>query len=236
MGDRADENDENSDADTAYERKEADDDNGFGRYTMEIDDRDEGDFQRNVYIEDELLPGRNTTSRMPYFEKIKVPGKLPGNSYFDMVARLDNKQRLFLTHVMHHIRNNKDETIVQYFNTTVVPPSNNTFPPLHLLVKSGVGTGKSLIINVLCQSPIREFDSDPDREMMRLSVLLCAPTGMAAFNIYDQTLHAVFEFPNSQNTLSALSADVSHSMSVALRDLKIVIIDEISMVSKLSSF
>ncbi|KAG2193629.1 hypothetical protein INT47_007461 [Mucor saturninus] len=64
-------------------------------------------------------------------------------------------------------------------------------------------------------------------------VLLTAPTGKAAFNIQGQTLHNAFQLPVSQNdnaALGALSASVSHFMSVGLKDVRVLIIDEISMV------
>ncbi|KAG1110135.1 hypothetical protein G6F42_015430 [Rhizopus arrhizus] len=206
MGDRAENANGDDDGEAIRESRHADDANDFGRYTVEVDDEDEGDFQRNTDIDEDLTAGAAaSTSRTPYFEKIKVPGKLPDQDYFGMLSRLNSKQRLLLTHIIHHIRNSRDESRYRYFDTAIAPPTNTTFAPLHLLVTGGAGTGKSMLINTLYQSLIREFDSDRDRDMASPSVLLCAPTGI----------------------------HVSHSMSVALRDLRVVIIDEISMVGSL---
>ncbi|KAF1804509.1 hypothetical protein V8B55DRAFT_1328469 [Mucor lusitanicus] len=114
----------------------------FGRYTTEIDDSEEGDYQQNADITEDLNP-RAIQPRATYFEKIKVAGKTPDDEYYELLARPNTKQRLFLTHVMHHVRNNKDDIFVRYFDSSVVPPSNNTFSPMHLLVTGVAGTGKN---------------------------------------------------------------------------------------------
>ncbi|EPB84752.1 hypothetical protein HMPREF1544_08473 [Mucor circinelloides 1006PhL] len=208
IGDRAENANGDDDDEATRESRHADDANDFGRYTVEVDDEDEGDFQRNADIDEDLTAGAAaSTSRTPYFEKIKVPGKLPDQDYYGMLSRLNSKQRLLLTHIIHHIRNNRDESRYRYFDTAIAPPTiTTTFAPLYLLVTGGgAGTGKSMLINTLYQSLILEFDSDRDRDMASPSVLLCAPTGI----------------------------HVSHSMAVALRDLRVVIMDEISMVGYL---
>ncbi|CAO0801611.1 unnamed protein product [Mucor circinelloides] len=156
MGGRAE--DANGDDDEATrESRHADDDaNDFGRYTVEVDDEDEGNFQRNADINKDVTAGAAaSTSRTPYFEKIKVPGKLPDQDYFGMVSRLNSKQRLLLTHAIHHIRNNRDETRYRYFDTPIAPPpTNNTkFAPFHLLLVTGAaGTGKIMLINTLMKA------------------------------------------------------------------------------------
>lgn len=66
--------------------------------------------------------------------------------------------------------------------------------------------------------------------MATLSVLLCARTDMAVCNIGGQTTMQLFSLPVNEERLRALSASVAHSMSVVLRNLRVIIIDEISMV------
>ncbi|CEP14354.1 hypothetical protein [Parasitella parasitica] len=187
----------------------------FGRYTMEMDDGDQGDYHRDTDISEDLSGGTSTKHK----------------AYHRLLSTLIAKQRLLLTHVIHHIRYNKDETIVLYVDTSAAPDSNNTFSPMHLLVAGGAGTGKSMLINVLHQSLQSEFDKNRDHGMEVPSVLLGALTGIAAFNIGGQTIHSIFDFPKNQGALPRLSADVSHSMAVVLKDVQVIIIDEISMVS-----
>ncbi|CAO0801365.1 unnamed protein product [Mucor circinelloides] len=78
------------DGEATRESRHADDANDFGRYTCKEDDEDEGDSQRNADIDEVLTAGAAASiSRTPYFEKIKVPGKLPDQDYFGMLSRLN---------------------------------------------------------------------------------------------------------------------------------------------------
>lgn len=78
-----------------------------------------------------------------------------------------------------------------------------------MLVTGVAGTGKGLLINAIYQSTTRLLDKNNlKRSLDKPSVLLCAPTGMTAFNILGQTIHATFSLPINQSELSALSADV----------------------------
>ena len=69
--------------------------------------------------------------------------------------------------------------------------------------------------------------------METIKVLLCAPTGKAAFNIRGSTLHSAFKIPVEQcnAALKRLSSNVKNQLCSLYRDLKLLIIDEISMVS-----
>ncbi|KAG2203380.1 hypothetical protein INT47_010078 [Mucor saturninus] len=90
-----------------------------------------------------------------------------------------------------------------------------------------------MLIKALYEAISIEFDDDRDLETNTPSVLLTAPTGKAAFNIRGQTLHGAFQLPISQygkGEVNRLSVDVSRSMCIALKDLKVLIIDKISMV------
>ncbi|CEP11984.1 hypothetical protein [Parasitella parasitica] len=83
--------------------------------------------------------------------------KLSDEAYHRLLSTLNAKQCLILAH-NHHIRYNKDEYIVRYFDTSAAPDSNNAFSLMQLLVTGGDGAGESMLINVLYQSFKREFD------------------------------------------------------------------------------
>jgi hypothetical protein len=161
-----------------------------------------------------ILSDTGEYERRAYSERFVPPNRLNQGEYESLVSKLNDQQRNYVYHVLHSIRNNDTE-------------------PFYHFVTGGAGTGKSLLINVLYQGLIRLLDDGGlDRDREKPSVLLCAPTGMAAFNISGQTNHSVFHLPaNRGKDLPALSADVSNSMATHLADVKIVIIDEISMVS-----
>ncbi|XP_061169173.1 uncharacterized protein LOC133178496 [Saccostrea echinata] len=104
--------------------------------------------------------------------------------------------------------------------------------PLHLFVTGGAGTGKSHLIKAIHYEASRllsKLMSEPER----MSVLLSAFTGTAAFNIGGNTLHHLFSLtkylplpyePLREQSLSEMRAKIG--------DLQILIIDEISMVYK----
>lgn len=65
-----------------------------------------------------------------------------------------------------------------------------------------------------------------------LKTLVCAPTGNAAYNIDGLTLHSSFVLPLNQNdyNMTLLSSSVKHGIYCKLKDIKVIIIDEVSMV------
>lgn len=67
-----------------------------------------------------------------------------------------------------------------------------------------------------------------------VSVLLTAPTDIAAFNIRGATIHSAFAIPGKCFTLEyqPLGDDKLNSFRTKLGQLKLLIIDEISMVDK----
>ena len=103
----------------------------------------------------------------------------------------------------------------------------NPTAPL-LMVHGGAGAGKSTVINVLAQWTQKILQKEGD-DIECPCVLKAAFTGTAASNIQGQTLHSSFgfSFDNKHYSLSDKNRDQKRA---ALRNLKIVIIDEISMV------
>ena len=64
-----------------------------------------------------------------------------------------------------------------------------------------------------------------------LLCLTCAPTGTAAFNINGMTIHSAFLIPITMRAYQNLETDTLNTSRNKLQHLKVVIIDEISMVS-----
>ena len=97
-----------------------------------------------------------------------------------------------------------------------------------LMVHGGAGSGKSSVINIVKQWVhliLQTSGDSPDCPY----IIVTAPTGTAAANIRGQTLHSAFSFNfgNEHFSLSDKKRDEKRSL---LRNLKCVIIDEISMV------
>ena len=96
------------------------------------------------------------------------------------------------------------------------------------IVLGGAGSGKSTVINVLKQwlhLILKTEGDNPEHPY----VMVVAPTGTAASNVRGQTLHSSFgfNFGNKHYSLSDKKRDKSRTM---LKNLKFLIIDEISMI------
>ena len=97
-----------------------------------------------------------------------------------------------------------------------------------LLIHGGAGSGKSTLIKVIYQyvsNILRKEGDDPDCPY----VVLGAFTGTAAANIDGQTLHSLFSFNFGAGYMS-LSDKVRDEKRNLFRNLKMLIIDEISLV------
>ena len=100
---------------------------------------------------------------------------------------------------------------------------------LRLIVHGGAGVGKSHIIHVCsswAEKLLRQSDSLPSRPR----ILLLGPTGVSANLIDGQTIHSAFDFKfgTEYTKLSDKKLDFFRDN---LSELKLIIIDEISMVS-----
>ena len=100
--------------------------------------------------------------------------------------------------------------------------------PNHILVHGAAGTGKSTVIDLIaswCQSILQKAGDSPDQPY----ILKTAFTGTAAANIEGQTLTSTFGFVHG-NKHFPLNDRNRDQTRLALSNLVLVIIDEISMV------
>ena len=141
---------------------------------------------------------------------------LPEEEYLTLLRSLNLRQREFFNHVVHWIKC-KDE-------------------PIYAFLSGGAGVGKSVVIRALYQSLYRTLNLKEGENPEDIRILLCAYMGFAAFNIGGQTICSAFHKKIYQGT-SLLSADELNTFRIKYRHLKVVIIDEISMVgTQLLSF
>jgi hypothetical protein len=81
------------------------------------------------------------------------------------------------------------------------------------------------------QSVVRIFRSEPG-PVDSNEVLLVAYTGMAAHNIGGMTAHSAFSLSANQgSTTLGLSSDKANTLACKLRRLKLIVIDEVSLIS-----
>ena len=119
---------------------------------------------------------------------------------------------------------------VKYAKDIVKARKEGNSPPKAplLMVHGGAGAGKSTVINVLAQWLQKILQKEGDN-IECPCVLKAAFTGTAASNIEGQTLHTSFGF-SFDNKFYSLSDKIRDQKRAALRNLRTVIIDEISMV------
>ena len=105
---------------------------------------------------------------------------------------------------------------------------------LLLFVSGGAGVGKSKVIETITEGIEVMEKREKSNEC---GVALAAPTGMAGKNIGGVTLHRLFKLlPNRTRktkwTYSKLNANMSKAMYEEMKTKKLLVVDEVSMVSK----
>ena len=100
----------------------------------------------------------------------------------------------------------------------------------HLFLTGGAGVGKSHLVKTIVQTVTRVFSRNSQEEN---HVLVCAPTGAAAYNINGYTIHSSLLLPiHSKPTddYISLANEKLAEVKEAIGQIKLLIIDEISMV------
>jgi DNA replication protein DnaC len=114
---------------------------------------------------------------------------------------------------------------------TIVAGVCNGEEQVRLIVSGPGGTGKSRVIHVTSHMVCNKLKSNA------LPVVVCAPTGLSAFNIGGSTIHRVLCLPVEHGKpadYSRLNQEQLTTIRVTLKNLKLLIIDEVSMVSSLT--
>ena len=137
--------------------------------------------------------------------------RMSTDDFIKLVRSLNLEQMEFFLHVLKSIKLNKQ--------------------PLRTFLTGGAGVGKSVVIRALNEALNRHLCSTEGDNPENCRVLLCAPTGKAAFNIGGTTVHSAFKIPASQGfTYKQLDSDSLNALRTKYRDLSVVMIDEVSMV------
>ena len=104
--------------------------------------------------------------------------------------------------------------------------------PLHIFLTGNAGCGKSFLTKVLYQS-LSEAFSYRNSELEKAKVLLLAPTDVGAINIGGTTIHTGLNIPvgSSGKHLPLLSDKMRSMLRNKLSEVKVLIFDEVSMVS-----
>ena len=111
----------------------------------------------------------------------------------------------------------------------------NTLKPLHTFISGVGGTGKSFLIETIRRQVAEIWKDDASGDT---KCAVGTPTGMASYNINGVTVHRLFSLPIEHEGKTAgfwpLSKPAQKIMRTNLHSLKLVIIDEVSMLSNLN--
>lgn len=133
--------------------------------------------------------------------------------YREMVQSLNLKQKEFFYHILHLAK--------------------TTETPIYNFLSGGAGVGKSVLLKALYQALLKFYSHKPGENPDDCKILVCAPTGKAAYNVGGLTIHSAFNIPAEQGfKFKPLDMQQLCAFQTKFKSLKIVFIDEISMVGK----
>ena len=186
---------------------------------MDAEDEEEEEHPEYLHIDPDQIeeePKGEKSKEKRIFRSIEIPSI---EVRLEEARQLDKMQR----HVL--------EVGLQYAKGIVKARKGKSKdpPPPRMIVHGGAGSGKSCVIKPLAEwmhDILKQQGDDPDSPY----VVLTSYTGAAAANINGQTIHSMFrlKFGNKFISLSDQQRDVTRCQ---FRNLKAVIVDEISLVS-----
>jgi len=128
--------------------------------------------------------------------------------------------------------NTNQQQVFNYVRSWCVQKTNGgNSEPFCIYINGGAGTGKSHLIHCIHHEASRILQrglENPDD----VTVLLTAYTGTAAFNILGRTVHSSFAINSTTLPYQSLGEDSLNTLKSALQNISILIIDEVSMISK----
>ena len=164
------------------------------------------------------------------------------NTSSDVIARYDIEERRDILapaeyRKMMRCLNEKQREIVMFHrdwckNAITTLKQNKKIQPYQVFLSGPGGVGKSHVIRLIQSDTKRIFSLSRQFKPTDITVLLTAPTGVAAFNIGGMTVHSALLLRTSKysNCGDSLTFDKLNSVRSKLENLQLIIIDEVSMV------
>ena len=132
---------------------------------------------------------------------------------------------------LNKLQSQVDDFIFYWCSRMLLSHKQKRPDPFNLFLTGGAGVGKSHLVRAIVQTVSQMFSRN--NQSGEMHILVCAPTGAAAYNITGYTLHAAFLLPlhmKHTDDYIPLSGDKLASLKEMMGNVKIVVIDEISMV------
>jgi len=199
----------------AEQNRDIEDDIGETNRMLDIDNLTEDQLEFDQQDQQEQVPH---TTRHSLTSNISIESE---SRYSVMVRSLNPRQKIIHDHILSWCRQMNLATSV-----------SEEPPPFHIFLSGGAGVGKSHTVHTIYQSAFRIL-KQPGKPIDLPTVILTAPTGKAAVNIGGTTLHNAFRLPVKKRGCFETkhhSNNSLNSMRSMYTQMKILVIDEISMV------
>ena len=192
---------------------------------VDDDDNEDGDDQDNDY---NLYPGILDMHEEPCNFSATADSSnrlsnmtttlMPNDEYYDMCSKLNAEQQNLFNVIAEQIqlyRWNEEHT-----------------KPFYTFLSGGAGVGKSHLVKVIAEYAKRNLKF-PKQNLDQPSIMLTASTGKAAAHINGLTLHSAFHIGCKKRAKdAAISKRVLAGLQKKYRHLKIIVLDEISMIGR----
>ena len=176
-------------------------------HTNQMNANEQNSYNADIGIDIGIRPARTSD-----VEEFSMQTELNDSDYRELMRSVNELQHDFITDTLNKLKQKSP-------------------PQLMRFLSGGAGVGKSHAIQALYQSLIKYYNTLAGEDFHKITVLLLAPTGKAAFNIRGNTIHnALHILPNQSLSWKPMSMEKLNTYRCKYENVKVVIIDEISMV------
>ena len=143
--------------------------------------------------------------------------KLSDDDYLKRINSLNSEQRRIF-----------DDIVERFMDEGFMDSTNPD--PFYLYIGGEAGTGKSYLLRMLMEAA-RKMPKMSGQQLDKPQSLTLAPTGVAAYNIHGMTIESGLGImPGSNRSFTVGSQSRNSQFRFIYEDLKVIFIDEISMV------
>lgn len=160
-------------------------------------------------VEEEVVDINNLEQQLGISTISPLANTIAEEAFFSSVRTLNTTQKSMYDHCMKAIRQEE---------------------PMRIFITGGAGVGKSVLMRALCEGFTRYYSRQRNAIPDHIKVIKMAPTGSAAYNIDGVTIHSALKIPFTTNYVY-LTNDKLNTMSKIYRDIKVIMLDEIYLIS-----
>ena len=201
---------------------------GLERVQNREDDDEDNEYMENLAPNAEQLQLDGLEHQREAEQNLPLPERVPSalisrsyhhenewseNAYHAEVSKLNKKQFQFVSEFLFHLKCSQPDKQLLWF------------------LSGGAGVGKTTAVNVLYQAVRRHFNSLPGQDHSSLQIVKCAFTGKASHQVQGYTINTLFKMPfGRERKREELKGSKLAELQSKLGNLKVLIVDEISMV------